>query len=124
MNKKFLAGSALATLLVIPAAGYLAIELTRNGLPIVDQTEIADNLSRGEASKQPVAVAPQAPAENGTLAGQSVVDAQALQDKETPAVAKPGAARISEFDANNIATLTNKSEGSATAFGAANRSAP
>ncbi|MGR9236102.1 vWA domain-containing protein (plasmid) [Rhizobium leguminosarum] len=124
MNKKFLAGSALATLLVIPAAGYLAIELTRNGLPIVDQTEIADNLSRGEASKQPVAVAPQAPAENGTLVGQSVVDAQALQDKETPAVAKPGAARISEFDANNIATLTNKSEGSATAFGAANRSAP
>ncbi|MBY5467825.1 vWA domain-containing protein [Rhizobium leguminosarum] len=124
MNKKFLAGSALATLLVIPAAGYLAIELTRNGLPIVDQTEIAGNLSRGEASKQPVAVAPQAPAENGTLAEQSVVDAQALQDKETPAVAKPGAARISEFDANNIATLTNKSEGSATALGAAKRSAP
>ncbi|MBB4523754.1 UNVERIFIED_ORG: Ca-activated chloride channel family protein [Rhizobium sophorae] len=135
MNKKFLAGSALATLLVIPAAGYLAIELTRNGLPIVDQTEIAGNLSQGGASKQPVATAdqsvkaapqlpPQAPAENGSLAGQSVVDAQALQDKETPAVAKPGAARISEFDANNIATLTNKSEGSATALGAAKRSAP
>ncbi|MGR9215786.1 vWA domain-containing protein (plasmid) [Rhizobium leguminosarum] len=122
MNKKFLAGSALATLLVIPAAGYLTIELTRNGSPIVDQTEIAGNLSRGEASKQPVA--PQAPAENGTLAGQSVADTQALQDKETPALAKPGAARISEFDANDIATLTNKSEGSATALGAAKRSAP
>ncbi|MGR9397067.1 vWA domain-containing protein (plasmid) [Rhizobium leguminosarum] len=122
MNKKFLAGSALATLLVIPAAGYLTIELTRNGSPIVDQTEIAGNLSRGEASKQPVA--PQAPAENGTLAGQSVADTQALQDKETPALAKPGVARISEFDANDIATLTNKSEGSATALGAAKRSAP
>ncbi|MGR9403902.1 vWA domain-containing protein (plasmid) [Rhizobium leguminosarum] len=122
MNKKFLAGSALATLLVIPAAGYLTIELTRNGSPIVDQTEIAGNLSRGEASKQPVA--PQAPAENGTLAEQSVADAQALQDKETPALVKPGAARISEFDANDIATLTNKSEGSATALGAAKRSAP
>ncbi|MGR9187032.1 vWA domain-containing protein (plasmid) [Rhizobium leguminosarum] len=122
MNKKFLAGSALATLLVIPAAGYLTIELTRNGSSIVDQTEIAGNLSRGEASKQPVA--PQAPAENGTLAGQSVADTQALQDKETPALAKPGVARISEFDANDIATLTNKSEGSATALGAAKRSAP
>ncbi|MBP2489942.1 Ca-activated chloride channel family protein [Rhizobium leguminosarum] len=122
MNKKFLAGSALATLLVIPAAGYLTIELTRNGSPIVDQTEIAGNLSRGEASKQPVA--PQAPAENGTLAGQSVADTQALQDKETPALAKPGVARISEFDANDIATLTNKSQGSATALGAAKRSAP
>ncbi|MGR9453280.1 vWA domain-containing protein [Rhizobium leguminosarum] len=135
MNKKFLAGSALATLLVIPAAGYLAIELTRNGSPIVEQKEIAGNLSQGGASKQPVATAdqsvkaapqlpPQAPAENGSLAEQSVADAQALQDKETPAVAKPGAARISEFDANNIATLTNKSEGSATALGAAKRSAP
>ncbi|ASS59715.1 vWA domain-containing protein [Rhizobium leguminosarum] len=134
MNKKFLAGSALATLLVIPAAGYLAIELTRNGLPIVDQTEIAGDLSQGGASKQPVATAdqsvkaapqlpPQAPAENGSLAEQSVADAQALQDKETPALAKPGA-RISEFDANDIATLTNKSEGSATALGAAKRSAP
>ncbi|WHO84383.1 vWA domain-containing protein [Rhizobium leguminosarum] len=134
MNKKFLAGSALATLLVIPAAGYLAIELTRNGLPIVDQTEIAGDLSQGGASKQPVATAdqsvkaapqlpPQAPAENGSLAEQSVADAQALQDKETPALAKPGA-RISEFDANDIATLTNKSEASATALGAAKRSAP
>ncbi|MGR9080599.1 vWA domain-containing protein [Rhizobium leguminosarum] len=135
MNKKFLAGSALATLLVIPAAGYLAIELTRNGSPIADQTEIAGNLSRGEASKQPVATAgqpvtvapqlpPQAPAENGTLAEQSVADVQALQDKETSALAKPDAARTSEFDANDVATLTNKSEGSAAALGAAKRSAP
>ncbi|MBY5866295.1 vWA domain-containing protein [Rhizobium leguminosarum] len=129
VNKKFLAGSALATLLVIPAAGYLAIELTRNGLPIVDQTEIAGNLSKSEASKQPAAtagqpvtIAPQAPAGNNRLAEQSVADAQAPQDKEAPALAKPDASQTSEFDAN--AALTNKPEGSATALGAAKRAAP
>ncbi|MGO7989065.1 YfbK domain-containing protein [Rhizobium leguminosarum] len=131
MNKKFLAGSALATLLVIPAAGYLAIELTRNGLPIVDQTEIAGNLSKSEASKQPaatagqpVAVAPQAPAGNGSLGEQSVADAQAPQDKEAPVVAKPDSSQTSEFDANDVAALTNKPEGSAAALGAAKRAAP
>ncbi|TAW13982.1 VWA domain-containing protein [Rhizobium leguminosarum] len=129
MNKKFLAGSALATLLVIPAAGYLAIELTRNGSPIVDQTEIAGNLSKSEASKQPaatagqpVAVAPQIPAGNDSPAEQSVAVAQALQDKEAPALAKPDASQTSEFDAN--AALTNKPESSAAALGAAKRSAP
>ncbi|MBY3156141.1 VWA domain-containing protein [Rhizobium laguerreae] len=129
MNKKFLAGSALATLLVIPAAGYLAIELTRNGSPIVDQTEIAGNLSKSEASKQPAAtagqpvtVAPQASAGNNSLAEQSVADAQAPQDKEAPALAKPDASQTSEFDAT--AALTNKPGGSAAALGAAKRAAP
>ncbi|NZD65668.1 VWA domain-containing protein [Rhizobium sp. WYCCWR 11290] len=131
MNKKFLAGSALATLLVIPAAGYLAIELTRNGLPTVDQTEIAGNLSKNEASKQPAAtadqpvtVAPQAPAGNGSLTEQSVAVAQAPQDKEAPALAKPDSLQTSEFDANDVAALANKPEGSAAALGAAKRAAP
>lgn len=128
-EQEFLAGSALATLLVIPAAGYLAIELTRNGLPIIDQTEIAGNLSKSEASKQPaattgqpVAVAPQIPAGNVSLAEQSVAVAQALQDKEAPALAKPDASQTSEYDAN--AALTNKPEGSAAALGATKRAAP
>ncbi|NKL38644.1 DUF3520 domain-containing protein [Rhizobium leguminosarum bv. viciae] len=131
MNKKFLAGSALATLLVIPAAGYLAIELTRNGLPTVDQTEIAGNLSKNEASKQPAAtadqpvtVAPQAPAGNGSLTEQSVAVAQAPQDKEAPALAKPDSLQTFEFDANDVAALANKPEGSAAALGAAKRAAP
>lgn len=131
MNKKFLAGSALATLLVIPAAGYLAIELTRNGLPITDQTEIAGNLSKSEASKQPAAtagqpvtVAPQAPAGNNSLTEQSVAVAQAPQDKEAPALAKPDSSQTSEFDANDVAALANKPEGSAAALGAAKRAAP
>ncbi|NNH40812.1 DUF3520 domain-containing protein [Rhizobium laguerreae] len=131
MNKKFLAGSALATLLVIPAAGYLAIELTRNGLPIVDQTEIAGNLSKSDASKQPAAtagqpvtVAPQAPAGNNSLAEQSVAVAQAPRDKEAPALAKPDSSQTSEFAANDVAALPIKPEGSASARGAAKRSAP
>ncbi|WP_017968669.1 vWA domain-containing protein [Rhizobium leguminosarum] len=132
MNKKFLASSALATLLVIPAAGYLAIELTRNGLPIVDQTEIAGNVSKSDASKQPAAttgqkpvtVAPQAPAGNNSLAEQSVAVAQAPRDKEASALAKPDSSQTSEFAVNDVATLTNKPEGSATALGAAKRSAP
>ncbi|MBY5368259.1 DUF3520 domain-containing protein [Rhizobium leguminosarum] len=132
MNKKFLAGSALATLLVIPAAGYLAIELTRNGSPIVDQTEIAGNVSKSDASKQPAAttgqkpvtVAPQAPAGNNSLAEQSVAVAQAPRDKEAPALAKPDSSQTSEFAANDVAALTNKPEGSAAALGAAKRSAP
>lgn len=33
MNRKLLAGSALATLLVVPAAAFLTVELTRNGAP-------------------------------------------------------------------------------------------
>ncbi len=34
MNRKFLAGSALATLLVVPAAAFITLELTRGRLPV------------------------------------------------------------------------------------------
>ncbi|MGO8594070.1 hypothetical protein ACC796_36810, partial [Rhizobium ruizarguesonis] len=60
----------------------------------VDQTEIAGNLSKREASKQPaatagqpVAVAPQIPTGNDSMAEQYVGVAQALQDKEAPDLA-------------------------------------
>ncbi|MBX5156556.1 MULTISPECIES: VWA domain-containing protein [unclassified Rhizobium] len=135
MNKKFLAGSALATLLVIPAAGYLVVELTRNGLPIIDQTEIAGNLSQNGTSKpaepagkpaDPVAAAPQLPeaaAEENKLARSSAAgNAEALQDKEQQAAAKAKAPQTSEFDADEMSTLLNKSEGSATTLGEAKRS--
>ncbi|NKM24562.1 VWA domain-containing protein [Rhizobium laguerreae] len=138
MNKKFLAGSALATLLVIPAAGYLAIELTRNGLPIVDQTEIAGNLSKNNAPKpigetarqsaKPITVVPQlrpATPETSGLAEQSAADsAPALRDKEQQATAKSAASQLPDFSADEISTLLNKSEGSAAALGGAKRSVP
>ncbi|PDT04337.1 hypothetical protein CO666_10735 [Rhizobium chutanense] len=134
MNKKFLAGSALATLLVIPAAGYLTFELTRNGSPIVDQTEIAGNLSKNDAPKpiegsarqpaKPIAIVPQprpATPETSELAEEPAADsAPALQDKEQRAPAKTAAARRSEFSADEISSLLPKSEGSA----AAKRSVP
>ncbi|MBY3381234.1 VWA domain-containing protein [Rhizobium laguerreae] len=138
MNKKFLAGSALATLLVIPAAGYLAIELTRNGLPIVDQTEIAGNLSKNNAPKpigetarqsaKPITVVPQlrpATPETSGLAEQSAADsAPALRDKKQQATAKSAASQLPDFSADEISTLLNKSEGSAAALGGAKRSVP
>ncbi|MBX5151466.1 DUF3520 domain-containing protein [Rhizobium lentis] len=128
MNKKFLAGSALATLLVIPAAGYLAIALNPSGLPIVDQEKIGSDVSQNNAPEpaEPVEVAPQlaqAPAKEKQPAAQSSAadSIRGLQDEEQSAVAKPAAP--SEFDAGEIAPLT-KSEGSAAALGAAKRVAP
>ncbi|WP_313529628.1 VWA domain-containing protein [Shinella sp.] len=42
MNRKFLAGSALATLLVVPVAGLVSYEMVRNGtVPLTTETEIA-----------------------------------------------------------------------------------
>lgn len=42
MNRKLLAGSALATLLVVPVAGLVTYELVRNGtVPLTAETEIA-----------------------------------------------------------------------------------
>lgn len=51
MNRKFLAGSALATLLVVPAASFLTFEMTRGGLPLGKQdVEVAgDDLRQAQA---------------------------------------------------------------------------
>ncbi|PDT17719.1 hypothetical protein CO670_06020 [Rhizobium sp. J15] len=121
VNKKFLAGSALATLLVIPAAGYLTFELTRNQ-PIVDQERVAGTLSKNEVPKptgrpaEPVAPAPklsEAPTEENRPAQSSAADsAQVLQDKQ-PQAAKSAAELRAEFDAGEIAGLTNRSKSSA-----------
>ncbi len=43
MNRRFLAGSALATLLVVPVAGLVTYELVNNGtVPLTTETEIAE----------------------------------------------------------------------------------
>ncbi|MDK1493873.1 VWA domain-containing protein [Sinorhizobium sp. 7-81] len=41
MNRKLLAGSALATLIVVPAAAFLSLEMIRNDRPLEAETEIA-----------------------------------------------------------------------------------
>jgi len=123
VNKKFLAGSALATLLVIPAAGYLTLELARNQ-PIVDQEKIAGTVSKNDMPKPAEPRLSEAPAEENRPAQSSAADStQVLQDKE-PQAAKSAAELRAEFDAGEIATLKNKSEDSAAALGMAKRAAP
>ncbi|ANM13039.1 MULTISPECIES: vWA domain-containing protein [unclassified Rhizobium] len=123
MNKKFLAGSALATLLVIPAAGYLTLERARNQ-PIVDQEKIAGTVSKNELPKPSQLRLSEAPAEENRPAQSSAADsAQILQDKE-PQAAKSAAELRAEFDAGEIAVLKNKSDESAAALGMAKRAAP
>ncbi|WP_018324491.1 VWA domain-containing protein [Rhizobium giardinii] len=62
MNRKFLAGSALATLLVVPAAAFLTLELTRNGLPVdtgEQQIEVVGkDASKGSETKGAIAAKP------------------------------------------------------------------
>ncbi|RFB83770.1 hypothetical protein B5K11_33610 [Rhizobium leguminosarum bv. trifolii] len=123
VNKKFLAGSALATLLVIPAAGYLTLELARNQ-PIVDREKIAGTVSKNEQPKPSQPRLSEAPAEENRPAQSSAADsAQILQDKE-PQAAKSAAELRAEFDAGEIAGLKNKSDESAAALSMAKRAAP
>ncbi|ARQ12558.1 von Willebrand factor A domain-containing protein (plasmid) [Rhizobium etli] len=123
VNKKFLAGSALATLIVIPAAGYLTLELTRNQ-PIIDQEKIAGTVSKNGVAQPAEPRLSEAPAEENRPAQSSAANsAQIMQDKE-PQAAKSAAELRAEFDAGEIAALKSKSEDSAAALGMAKRAAP
>ncbi|MBX4935483.1 vWA domain-containing protein [Rhizobium bangladeshense] len=127
MNKKFLAGSALATLLVIPAAGYLTFKLTRNQLPIVGQEEIAASRSKNDAPNQtaelvpqavgPVTVAPPVPPTRPEISEPvekpAADSAQVLQDSEQRAPARSAESPLSNFSSDEISALLNKSDGSA-----------
>ncbi|OCO98999.1 MULTISPECIES: VWA domain-containing protein [unclassified Ensifer] len=56
MNRKLLAGSALATLLVVPAAAFLTLELTRNGAPFAESAQeiaLKDEGKKEEARPKP-----------------------------------------------------------------------
>ncbi|WP_064709294.1 VWA domain-containing protein [Rhizobium bangladeshense] len=135
MNKKFLAGSALATLLVIPAAGYLTFELNRNQLRIVSQEEIAASRSKNDAPKPiaepvpqavgPVTVAPPVPQTRPEIREPveklAADSAQVLQDNEQRAPARSAASRLSDFSSDEISALLKKSDESARG---AKRAAP
>jgi Ca-activated chloride channel family protein len=75
MNRKFLAGSALATLLVVPAAAFLTLELTRQGLPVdtaEQQVEVATGVTSKDAEvKKAVPSKPKADFSAETLAADS-----------------------------------------------------
>ena len=72
MNRKLLAGSALATLLVVPAAAFLTLELTRQGLPVVtggQQVEVAGHIASKDAEAKKMAPSkPKADSSAETLA--------------------------------------------------------
>ncbi|WP_349434721.1 VWA domain-containing protein [Pararhizobium sp. A13] len=111
MNRKFLAGSALATLLVVPAAAFLTLELTRNGLPI-------------DTKGPEIALTEQKKQEKGDVAAPGgLTDADEVQDVREEAArranSKPAsqqqatsAQRASEFSADAVAGLLNKSDAS------------
>ncbi|MBX5102906.1 DUF3520 domain-containing protein [Rhizobium lentis] len=126
MNKKFLAGSALATLLVVPAASYLTFELARNGKPTVGQEEIAASRSKNDAPKPiaepvpqaggPVTVAPPVPQTRPEISEPvekpAADSAQVLQDNEQRAPARSAESLLSDFSSDEISALLNKSDGS------------
>ncbi|MCV9960859.1 VWA domain-containing protein [Pararhizobium sp. BT-229] len=84
MNRKFLAGSALATLLVVPAAAFLTLQLTRDGLPVDttgQQIEVAGKDALKDAkTKELLSAKPDVSAEKPLLpdaSGRMAADADA-----------------------------------------------
>ncbi|MBD9506867.1 VWA domain-containing protein [Ensifer sp. ENS10] len=107
MNRKLLAGSALATLLVVPAAAFLTLELTRNGAPfgesaqeIALKDETKKEVERQKAEPQMVAKK----AATDELARQR--EAKTLEAPASASVESEAAAPAAEADAmaNRIAT--------------------
>ena len=100
MNRKFLASSAIATLLLVPAAGFIAFELTRNGLPGGGQAigEAPADAARDLTTKP---VPKQAPAEMKKEAEAPVP----LSEPVAPAASQD---KVSPFSADEISGLLNK----------------
>lgn len=97
MNRKFLASSAIATLLLVPAAGFVAIELSRS------------NLSGGAIGEAPA----------GTVQGVAVkplpkptspsnVETEAPAQYVEPAAPPAPQSRTSDFNADQISGLLKK----------------
>ncbi|MGD9476424.1 vWA domain-containing protein [Shinella sp. G-2] len=94
MNRRLLAGSALATLLVVPVAGLVTYELVRNGtVPLTSETQVVakpseqqDRRAGGQDEKKKEA------ANTGELAAlQEAEQARARQSAEAAASAKAAA---------------------------------
>ncbi|WLR98304.1 vWA domain-containing protein [Shinella sumterensis] len=89
MNRRLLAGSALATLLVVPVAGLVTYELVRNGTIALQVEQTGDAKTRTDAQK-PGAETAQVQAENKkqeTRTVEQADDAAALLNRERAAQA-------------------------------------
>ena len=123
MNRKFLAGSALATLLVVPAAAFLTLELTRGGLP-VDTAEPRGIVTGNKAEKTEDVKAP------GELKSTSEVqrhrEEAAAQNGQNAQPEPQRNAHASDFSADEVTEILKKQDsqgGASPSFGAAKSSA-
>jgi Ca-activated chloride channel family protein len=106
---RYLAGSALATLLIIPTAALLTFEITRGSLP-----------SSGQVALPQVMDAPKPEAERVPVPSVAKpAEPQQEADRKTDAAPSVQSSKQSDFSADDIARLLNKSEASG---GAAKRS--
>lgn len=93
MNRKLLAGSALATLLVVPAAAFLTFELTRDGSPFGEPAQeiaLKGELTKEEARQKPepqVAAKKAAAEERARQQEAKTVEAPATVEAESEAAA-------------------------------------
>ncbi|NRQ15027.1 vWA domain-containing protein [Ensifer sesbaniae] len=85
MNRKLLAGSALATLLVVPAAAFLTLELTRNGAPFGESAQEIALKDQPRQEAEPQAAAKKAAAELARQREARTVEAPAAVQAESEA---------------------------------------
>ncbi|RYC26291.1 vWA domain-containing protein [Ciceribacter ferrooxidans] len=104
VNKKFLAGSALATLLVVALAGYLTIEMSRHGVPISNQDSIALDEERPAAPEPGIAeTTGSGDAETAALKGTAKSAAEAQDAVELPA---PAASSVVATKPQSVAPMS------------------
>ncbi|WP_428429104.1 vWA domain-containing protein [Pararhizobium sp.] len=105
MNRKFLAGSALATLLVVPAAAFLTLELTRQGLP-VDTVKSTGIVTDNKVAKTEQAEAPA----NLDSEAQEPHAEVALQDRQLVRPEPRQRQQPSGYSADETAALLNRQD--------------
>jgi Ca-activated chloride channel family protein len=106
MNRRLLAGSALATLLVVPVAGLVTYELVRNGtVPLTSETEIAEKPVGQDLRmrKQEVKKSEPSADETAVLLNKAGQEAEARQSTQADASAKAKAAVDTAQATNTLA---------------------
>ncbi len=104
MNRKLLAGSALATLLVVPAAAFLTLELTRNGAPFGESAQeiaLKDEAKKEVQRQRPEPQMAAKKAATDELARQR--EAKTLEAPASAAVESEAAAPAADAMANGVA---------------------
>ncbi|MFB9947302.1 von Willebrand factor type A domain-containing protein [Rhizobium puerariae] len=94
---RYLAGSALATMLIIPAAAFLTLELTRGNLPSSGQVVLPGMADVSKPQVEPAA--PKAPSEHGGVKRERA---------QGQAVSPPASPKPSDHDPSDVADLNNR----------------